>query len=164
MTTLPRQARDKHRKRKQVELRQKGRFSQASRRGGSVCCSSVRKTHLSRHFTLKLIILQRQARDKHRESTQKEMRWSQATQRSRLRWPRGGQSASVSSSITRSTHSLRCHSSRDVCCASRSAQRPSESISAEQACSSLCHHAPGRERKQTREQTREQTTVESRLQ
>jgi hypothetical protein len=32
------------------------------------------KTHLLRHFILKLIVLPRQARDKHRDSTQEDMR------------------------------------------------------------------------------------------
>ena len=35
----------------------------------------VRKTHLLRHFILEMIILPRQARDKHRGNTQKEMRF-----------------------------------------------------------------------------------------
>jgi hypothetical protein len=37
---------------------------------GGVCL--VRKTHLSRHFLLKMIVLPRQARDKHRETFRKE--------------------------------------------------------------------------------------------
>ena len=45
-----------------------------------ITCSMVpgppgKKTHLLRHFILKTIILSRQARDKHGESTQKEMRF-----------------------------------------------------------------------------------------
>ena len=36
---------------------------------------AVRKRHFLRHFILKMIVYPRQARDKHRESTQKEMRF-----------------------------------------------------------------------------------------
>jgi hypothetical protein len=63
-------------------------FTRSRPLGGTSTCASqqcrnrrsrqgcqVRQTHLLRHFILKMIVLPRQARDKHRESTQNEMRF-----------------------------------------------------------------------------------------
>ena len=63
-------------------------FTRSRPLGGTSTCASqqcrnrrsrqgcqVRQTHLLRHFILKMIVLPRQARDKHKESTQNEMRF-----------------------------------------------------------------------------------------
>jgi hypothetical protein len=71
MVILPRQARDKHRK----NLRKERRFL-TGREGGAQGRAqdrngSARKRHFLRHLYIKIIILPRQARDKHRENSKK---------------------------------------------------------------------------------------------
>ena len=85
MVMLPRQARDKHSEnhskgvdgsagpRTEVVHQVENQYSCDTTQGGGGCCSSMRmgagKRLLGgRHFLLKMIILPRQARDKHRNS------------------------------------------------------------------------------------------------
>jgi hypothetical protein len=100
MVILPRQARDTHRENSKTQRRfptagdahprpRSGSGQTASRPHSASHTqphlSEVSKRHLLSHFYIKMIILPRQARDKHRESTQKSAVFFQLVDRPRQR-------------------------------------------------------------------------------
>ena len=87
MVILPRQARDKHRENSinDVFLQARNAHTTTSEQPGPARTTSmlstqaVRNRVFLRHLYIKMIILPRQARDKHRESTQKRTRFLQGS-------------------------------------------------------------------------------------